>query len=435
MCYSILFIKEENLVYFFNLIIYSSPTDQLIKVFSFFSLCVLSVSSGPSSEACLLPRSSSPPAAALPVKGSIKSATRSLQIPLKPPPTNSLRLPKECHRSLGDLKAGQRSTTWTAFMITVRSVCPVSASLTLVFLHFFLRWHEFWWPASCTALNATWLLPQSMLGAQDRDRRNGVEPRGSPPTIYPWSKYEDLNFFISSPILNDTLIILSNTLGLVSSWYLSCLKCWCCISRSMGLGEMELGRPPKGAAKRRTFILFFFFYQVMRSTWSTGRSQPNHHSHHPAHHRGHHYSHSDSRHNRHHNRRVPEGIHLRSCGDLSFSSTASLQRLVSPCPPHGSSGALYSESVLWRRRGSRGEEIQNGTVKWWRVLEQITITWNFLKPRLKPPQRAACLTLISENTDQRGALFSLMVIKIKQPKSGSGQGFWHIHCWLRLSWS
>lgn len=412
MCYSILFIKEENLVYFFNLIIYSSPTDQLIKVFSFFSLCVLSVSSGPSSEACLLPRSSSPPAAALPVKGSIKSATRSLQIPLKPPPTNSLRLPKECHRSLGDLKAGQLYTTWTAFMIAVRSVCPVSASLTLVFLHFFLRWHEFWWPASCTALNATWLLPQSMLGAQDRDRRNGVEPRGSPPTIYPWSKYEHLNFFISSPIFNDISFLIH------LAWFLP------------GIRPVPL----KGAAKRRTFILFFFFfYQVMRSTWSTGRSQPNHHSHHPAHHRGHHYSHSDSRHNRHHNRRVPEGIHLRSCGDLSFSSTASLQRLVSPCPPHGSSGALYSESVLWRRRGSRGEEIRNGTVKWWRVLEQITITWNFLKPRLKPPQRAACLTLISENTDQRGALFSLLVIKIKQFKSGSGQGFWHIHCWLRLS--
>lgn len=176
--------------------------------------------------------------------------------------------------------------------------------------------------------------------------------------------------------------------------------------KKYGIGWDGAWATPEGSSqKKNIYLVFFFFYQVMRSTWSTGRSQPNHHSHHPAHHRGHHYSHSDSRHNRHHNHRVPEGIHLRSCGDLSFSSTASLQRLVSPCPPHGSSGALYSESVLWRRRGSRGEEIQNGTVKWWRVLEQITITWNFLKPRLKPPQRAACLTLISENTDQRGRYF------------------------------
>uniref|UniRef100_A0A3P8UMK5 Family with sequence similarity 189 member B n=1 Tax=Cynoglossus semilaevis TaxID=244447 RepID=A0A3P8UMK5_CYNSE len=172
----------------------------------------------PSSEACLLPRSSSPPAAALPVKGSIKSATRSLQIPLKPPPTNSLRLPKECHRSLGDLK--------------------VTRVLVARFLH--------------------------------RSKRN----------LAPASEHA--------------------------------------------------GSTGQGPKKRS----------------GAERSQPNHHSHHPAHHRGHHYSHSDSRHNRHHNRRVPEGIHLRSCGDLSFSSTASLQRLVSPCPPHGSSGALYSESVL-----------------------------------------------------------------------------------------
>ncbi|MEQ2209224.1 hypothetical protein XENOCAPTIV_026873, partial [Xenoophorus captivus] len=83
---------------------------------------------------------------------------------------------------------------------------------------------------------------------------------------------------------------------------------------------------------------------VSRTPWNTSRGHLNAHSNHP-HRRGHPHSHSDSRHNRHHSSRVPEGIHLRSCGDLS-SSTLSLRRLMTPHPPHGSSGALYSESAL-----------------------------------------------------------------------------------------
>lgn len=85
--------------------------------------------------------------------------------------------------------------------------------------------------------------------------------------------------------------------------------------------------------------------QVLLTPWTTGRGQPIHHSS-GSHRRGHHHSHSDSRHDRHQDSWVPEGIHLRSCGDLSSSSSASLCRLVTPHPPHGSSGALYSESAL-----------------------------------------------------------------------------------------
>lgn len=93
---------------------------------------------------------------------------------------------------------------------------------------------------------------------------------------------------------------------------------------------------------------------MLRTPWSTSRGQPNHHSHHP-HRRGHHHSHSDSRHNRHYSSRAPEGIHLRSCGDLSSSSSLSLRRLVTPHAPHGSSGALYSESALWGEEESEVE--------------------------------------------------------------------------------
>ncbi|XP_034030623.1 protein FAM189B isoform X2 [Thalassophryne amazonica] len=85
--------------------------------------------------------------------------------------------------------------------------------------------------------------------------------------------------------------------------------------------------------------------QVFLNPWSTSRGHPNHHPHH-SHRRGHHHSHSDSRHNRHHSSCTPEGIHLRSCGDLTSSSSASLRRLVTPHPSHGSSGALCSESAL-----------------------------------------------------------------------------------------
>lgn len=94
--------------------------------------------------------------------------------------------------------------------------------------------------------------------------------------------------------------------------------------------------------------------QVLLTPWNTSRGRPNHHSHHSPHRRGHHHSHSDSRHIRHHSSWVPEGIHLRSCGDLSSSSSASLRRLVTPHPPHGSSGALYSESAVWGGEGGEG---------------------------------------------------------------------------------
>lgn len=100
-----------------------------------FFLCSLK---GPSSEACLLPRTTLPPAAALPRKASMKSAATGVQVPAKPPPTSPLRLPKDCHRSLGDLKArlkiNYRSLTnsWTN-----ACYCDLfPASLTLVFFPF-----------------------------------------------------------------------------------------------------------------------------------------------------------------------------------------------------------------------------------------------------------------------------------------------------------
>lgn len=70
---------------------------------SLFFLC-----KGPSSEACLLPRNSAPPVAALPRKGSIKLAASGVQVPSKPAPASPVRLPKDCHRSLGDLKVSQK---------------------------------------------------------------------------------------------------------------------------------------------------------------------------------------------------------------------------------------------------------------------------------------------------------------------------------------
>ncbi|CAN9513614.1 unnamed protein product [Ophioblennius macclurei] len=196
-----------------------------------------SIDTGPSSEACLLPRDSSPPVAALPRKGSMKSTATGVQVPSKPTPTSPIRLPKDCHRSLGDLK------------------------VTRVLVARFLQ----------------------------RSKRN----------LAPSSEH----------------------------------------AVSPGQGPKRRGGSD-GAATNHLAL-----EQVMRAPWSASRGQPNHHSHHP-HHRGHHHSHSDSRHNRHHSPRAPEGIHLRSCGDLSSSSSASLRRLVTPNPPHGSSGALYSESVL-----------------------------------------------------------------------------------------
>ncbi|XP_047455585.1 protein FAM189B isoform X2 [Mugil cephalus] len=197
-----------------------------------------STDTGPSSEACLLPRISLPPATALPRKGSMKSAaTGAVQVPSKPAPTSPLRLPKDCHRSLGDLKVTR--------VLVARFLQRSKRNLA---------------PSSEHAGNA----------GQGPKRRSGAE----------------------------------------------------------------------GAVTNHVPL-----EQVLRNPWGTSRGQPNHHAHHP-HHRGHHHSHSDSRHNRHHTSRAPEGIHLRSCGDLSSSSSLSLRRLVTPNPPHGSSGALYSESAL-----------------------------------------------------------------------------------------
>uniref|UniRef100_A0A7N6C067 Uncharacterized protein n=1 Tax=Anabas testudineus TaxID=64144 RepID=A0A7N6C067_ANATE len=196
-----------------------------------------SIDTGPSSEACLLPRTTLPPAAALPRKASMKSAATGVQVPAKPPPTSPLRLPKDCHRSLGDLK------------------------VTRVLVARFLQ----------------------------RSKRN----------LAPSSEH----------------------------------------AGSTGQG------PKRRSGAEGASPNHFQLEQVMRTPWSTGRGHPNHHTHHP-HHRGHHHSHSDSRYNRYYNDRVPEGIHLRSCGDLSSSSSAPLRRLITPHLPHGSSGALYSESAL-----------------------------------------------------------------------------------------
>lgn len=189
-----------------------------------------STDTAPGSEACLLPRTSLPPATALPRKGSIKSVSTGGHVPSKPSPTSPRRLPKDCHRSLGDLK------------------------VTRVLVARFLQ----------------------------RSKRN----------LAPSTEHAG-----------------SNAQG----------------SKRRGLSEGTV--PAHGPPE-----------QVLRAPWNNTRAHPIHRQ---PHHRGHHHSHSDSRHNRSHSTRTPEGIHLRSCGDLSSSS--SLRRLVTP---HGSSGALYSESAL-----------------------------------------------------------------------------------------
>ncbi|XP_040020801.1 protein ENTREP3 isoform X1 [Gasterosteus aculeatus] len=197
----------------------------------------VSIDTGPSFDGCLLPRTSLPPAAALPRKGGVKSAATGGQVPSKAPPTSPLRLPKDCHRSLGDLKV-TRSLVARFLQRSKRNLSPSSEH------------------AGSTG--------------QGPKRRNGVE-------------------------------------------------------------DSDHNHLPLD--------------QVLLNPWSGSRRYPNHHTRHP-HWRGHHHSHSDSRHNRHHSSLAPEGIHLRSCGDLSSSYSASLRRLATPRPPHGSSGALYSESAL-----------------------------------------------------------------------------------------
>ncbi|XP_075897074.1 protein ENTREP3 isoform X2 [Nelusetta ayraudi] len=193
---------------------------------------------GPSSEACQCPPASAPPAGALPTKGGMKSAAaeQHQQLPSKPAPTSPMHLPKDCHRSLGDLK-GTRG-------LVARFLQRSRRNLSLSSEH-----------AGSTG--------------QGPKRRGGAE--------------------------GATTAAAANHLPLE---------------------------------------------QVLLTPWTTGRGHPNPHR------RGHHHSHSDSRHDRHQDGWLPEGIHLRSCGDLSSSSSASLCRLLMPYPPHGSSGALYSESAL-----------------------------------------------------------------------------------------
>ncbi|XP_055065930.2 protein ENTREP3 [Misgurnus anguillicaudatus] len=187
-------------------------------------------SEGPSSGAALLPRSSLALPASLPRKGSIKAV--SSRLPSKQVPATSLRLPKDCARSLGDLKV-------------------------------------------------TRVLVQRFLQRSKRNLAPATEHAG--------------NFIQGSK------------------------------RRTGGEGSLPLE-------------------QVLRNSLGASRGQQQHVHHHC---RGHHHSHSDSRHNARHHDDDPVsagGIHLRSCGDLSSTSVATLRRLHPP--PHGSSGALFSESAL-----------------------------------------------------------------------------------------
>ncbi|XP_058256724.1 protein ENTREP3 isoform X2 [Hemibagrus wyckioides] len=88
------------------------------------------------------------------------------------------------------------------------------------------------------------------------------------------------------------------------------------------------------------------FDQVLRASWGASRGQQyQHRSHH--HRRGHHHSHSEGYPIIRHSDPDPartEGIHLRSCGDLSSMSVVSLHRLHPHS--HTSSGALQFDSTL-----------------------------------------------------------------------------------------
>ncbi|XP_051722707.1 protein ENTREP3 isoform X2 [Ctenopharyngodon idella] len=185
---------------------------------------------GVSSGAGLLPRSSLALPASLPRKGSIKAV--SSRLPSKQVPATSLRLPKDCARSLGDLKV-TRVLVQRFLQRSKRNLAPATEHA-----------------GNCT---------------QGPKRRTGGE------------------------------------------------------------GNLPLE-------------------QVLRNSLAANRGQQQHVHHHC---RGHYHSHSDSRHNarRHDDDPVRAGgIHLRSCGDLNSTSVASLRRLHPT--PHGSSGALYSESAL-----------------------------------------------------------------------------------------
>ncbi|KPP60143.1 protein FAM189B-like, partial [Scleropages formosus] len=186
------------------------------------------LSSSTDTEACLLPRTTLALTSTLPRKGSMKAGTG--QLPLKPPPATSLRVPKDCARSLGDLKV-------------------------------------------------TRVLVARLL---QRSKRNLAPP-----------------------------------------------------PEHAGNGGQVLKRRPGGEGSGASHHPFG---QVLRNSWGSSRGQQ-----YQQRHRSHH-SHSDSRHNRRHDNPVQvEGIHLRSCGDLSSSSAASLRRLLSR--PHSSSATLYTESA------------------------------------------------------------------------------------------
>ncbi|KAM6968185.1 protein ENTREP3 [Aplochiton taeniatus] len=197
-----------------------------------------SVETGPSSEASLLPRSSLAPPDTLPRKSSVKAAAAGVQVPSKVSHVSPLRLPKDCHRSLGDLK------------------------VTRVLMARFLQ----------------------------RSKRNLA-------------------------------------------------------SASEHAGSAGQGPKRRNAADGNA-TSHLPLEQVLRNSLGASRGHTHPYPHHQPHYRGQHHSHSDSRHNRRHSNRAPvsEGIHLRSCGDLSSSS--SLRRLVMAHPSQGSSGALYSESAL-----------------------------------------------------------------------------------------
>lgn len=152
---------------------------------------------GPSSEACQCPPTSAPPAGALPTKGGMKSvaAEQHQQLPSKPAPSSPMRLPKDCHRSLGDLKVGKPAHSYGELL---------NQTVKKMFFYFFKspRWLEGWWHASCSAPGATCLSPQSILGAQGRDPREGVGLRVLLlPTSHRWNRY------YSDP--NKTSVVLS----------------------------------------------------------------------------------------------------------------------------------------------------------------------------------------------------------------------------------
>lgn len=147
---------------------------------------------GPSSEACQCPPASAPPAGALPTKGGMKSAAaeQHQQLPSKPAPTSPMHLPKDCHRSLGDLKVVEPAHCYVELL---------NKTLNKIFFYFLFFFQSprglgGWWHASCSAPGATCLSPQSMLGAQGRDPREGAELRAPrpppPPTTCRWSRYD-----------------------------------------------------------------------------------------------------------------------------------------------------------------------------------------------------------------------------------------------------